>query len=285
MKCKADICISLCGKEIDFLISLKDGSRKMAELHFSKKFRFQYMKSCNKSFLWKCIGRFRTKQLVRATKRLTTLVVLTQQDLHDWLRTNKNVICIPNPSPFKMDGHADWAAKRVIAAGALEGVKGYDFLIKIWRIVANRFPDWRLDIYGKGRLESDLRKQIYDADLADCVSLRGTTKDIAKEYLTSSVFVMTSRHEGLPMVLIEAMTCGLPLVSFDCECGPREIIQNGENGFLIPTFDIDGFADKLMRLMSDRQMREMMGIKGKDMSDRYAVEPIMQQWMNLYDAK
>ena len=108
---------------------------------------------------------------------------------------------------------------------------------------------------------------------------------MTKEYLSSSIFVMSSRYEGLPMVLIEAMTCGLPLVSFDCECGPREVIQDSVNGFLIPTFDIKEFADKLMLLMENRGMREMMGKRGKEMSGRYAIGAIMQQWINLLDAK
>ena len=285
MECKADICISLCGKEIDFLTSLKDGSRKMAEIHFSKSFRLQFFESHKRGLLWKWIGQLRTGQLEKATKKLDTLVVLTQQDLKDWLQTNKNAICIPNPSPLQVVEHADWDSKRVIAVGRLDAQKGYDYLIKIWRVVAERFPDWRLDIYGRGELESDLRKQIYDAGLADCVSLKGVTQNVVKEYLSSSIFVMSSRYEGLPMVLIEAMACGLPLVSFDCECGPRDVIQDGVNGFLIPTFDVEGFADKLMCLMGDRQLRELMGVKGKEMSGRYAIDAIMQQWINLFDAK
>ena len=278
-----DICVSLCGKEIDFLTSLKDRSRKIAELHFSKKHRALFLQARKQGLLWKWIGDFRSWQLKRATSRLSNLVVLTQQDLNDWLKTNKNVISIPNPSPLSPERTSILEIKKVITVGRLDAQKGYDYLIEAWEMVAKRYPEWTLDIYGSGELKNELQKQIADSGLDKKVHLSGTTKNIEEVYMSSSIFVMSSRYEGLPMVLIEAMSCGLPLVSFDCECGPREVIQNGKNGFLVPTFDIKLLADKLMLLMENVSLRKTMGSESKNMSSKYSVNEIMQHWMNLFD--
>lgn len=280
-----DVCVSLGGKEIDFLTSLKDMSRKIAELHFSKNHRTQFLQAHKQGLFWKWIGMFRTWQLERVTQGLSKLVVLTQQDLNDWLKTNRNVISIPNPSPLAPQKISDVENSRVITVGRLDAQKGYDYLIDAWNIVAKDFPDWKLDIYGNGSLRDSLRKQILDYGLEDKICLKGTTKDIEKEYLSSSIFVMTSRYEGLPMVLIEAMSCGLPIVSFDCECGPREVVHDGKNGFLVSTFDIESLADKLMLLMKDASQRKRMGKESRNISRKYDINVIMQRWISLFNEK
>lgn len=282
---RIDICISLCGKEIDFLTSLKDGSRKIAELHFSKNHRTQFLKAHKKGLLWNWIGKFRTWQLERATIGLSKLIVLTQQDLNDWLKTNTNVVSIPNPSSISLQEISNVESHRVITVGRLDAQKGYDYLIDTWNIVAKEFPEWKLDIYGDGNLKDALTKQILDYGLDGKICLKGTTKDIEEEYLRSSIFVMSSRYEGLPMVLIEAMTCGLPIVTFDCECGPREVVQNGRNGYLVPTFNVELLAEKLILLMKDVSQRKKMGIESKKMSRKYGINEIMQQWINLFNQK
>lgn len=282
---KVDICVSLCGKEIDFLTSLKDGSRKIAEHHFSKQHRALFMQSHQRGLIWHWLGKIRSKQLERATLGLSELVVLTKQDLSDWQQSNSNVIAIPNPSPLNPRDLASLDNRRVITVGRLDEQKGYDYLIDAWKIVNVSFPDWRLDIYGNGELKTMLQQQISANGLEGKVCLRGVTRDVEREYLDSSMFVMSSRYEGLPMVLIEAISCGLPIVSFDCECGPREVIEEGVNGYLIPTFDVQQLADRMMELMHNPDLRKKMGQAAKRISHRYVIDAVMQQWIDLFERK
>ncbi len=281
--CKADICISLCGKEIDFLTSLKDGSRKMAELHFSMNNRKLFILARHQGFLWRCLGDFRTWQLKRATRGLSRLVVLTNQDAADWRKTHENVVVITNPVPFDCDEEPDLNAKRVIAVGKLDEQKGFDYLLQAWKLVHAKHTGWRLDIFGQGPWKEKLDAFISENALGNSAFLCGTTMDVKSEYLKSTFYVMSSRYEGLPMVLIEAMVCGLPLVSFDCECGPREVIKEGENGFLVPMGDVEQLADAMCRLIEDKELRERMSAKGKECASRYSLESIMPQWVGLFD--
>ncbi len=283
VKCKADICISLCGKEIDFLTSLKDGSRKMAEIHFSMNNRKQFIMARHQGFLWSCLGDFRTWQLKRATRGLERLVVLTNQDAVDWQKTHKNVVVISNPIPFNCPEKPNLNSKRVIAIGKLDEQKGYDYLLEAWKLVHARHADWQLDIFGQGPWREKLEACIEENALGDSAFLHGTTTDVKSEYLKSAFYVMSSRYEGLPMVLIEAMACGLPLVSFDCECGPREVIKEGENGFLVPMGNVEKLAGAICRLIEDGKLRERMSVKAKEYASRYSLENIMPKWMNLFN--
>jgi len=113
--------------------------------------------------------------------------------------------------------------------------------------------------------------------------LHSPVSDVKVEYLNSSIFVLPSRYEGFGLVLIEAMACGVPVVSFDCDNGPRSIITNGEDGFLIPTFDIDAFADKLIQLMLDKNLRMTMGEKALRSAAQYDIDRIGLQWKQLFD--
>lgn len=279
---RIDICVSLCGKEIEFLSSLKDKSKKIAEIHFSQNFRKLFILSRHSGFFWQIVGDIRTWQLKRATKKLNQLVVLTNQDYFQWRKTHTNVIAIPNPSPFRTEVLANKDSKRVIAVGKLDAQKGFDFLVDSWKIVTEKHPEWKLDIYGKGELCSQLQNQIISLGIENSINLKGGCTDILPKYLEHSIYVMTSRYEGLPMVLIEAMECGLPLVSFDCECGPREVIKDGKNGFLIPLGDISFFANRVCELIESRDMRIEMGIESKKMASAYRINEVMKLWITLF---
>lgn len=281
---EVDICISLCGKEIDFLTSLTDQSIKMAEIHFSMNNRKLFIMARHQGLMWRLIGDFRTWQLKRATRQLEKLVVLTEQDAKDWLKTHDNILSIPNPTPFVCDMFADINSKTAISVGKLDEQKGYDYLLKSWKIVCEKHPDWKLKIFGKGAWHDQLTSYINQNELNGVVELCGTTTDIKKEYLNSALYVMSSRYEGLPMVLIEAMACGLPLISFDCECGPRAVINNGENGYLVPVGNIEGLADKICSLIENEDLRQQMSQKSKEYSVRYSPEIIMNQWVDLFES-
>lgn len=280
---KPDICISLFNKEIEFLSSLRDNSIKIAEIHFSKHFREQFLLSRKSGFIWKWVGKIRTRQMIRSTRGLDKLVVLTKADEKDWLTTNDNIIQIYNPSPLATDKIADIHSKNIIAVGRLDAQKGFDYITDAWKIVAEKQPGWKLDIFGDGEWLDFLSNKISFNGLNDSITLRGATKNIREEYLSHSFFVSSSRYEGFPMTMIEAVSCGLPCVSFDCHWGPNEIIAEGVNGFLVPVGDIELLAGKICTLIEDETLRQGMSLNSKTISLNFTKEKIMQEWVCLFD--
>jgi glycosyltransferase involved in cell wall biosynthesis len=280
---KADICISLGGKEISILPTLKDESIKILELHFAKSFRAQFISSRNSGVIWKLIGKLRTWQLIQESKKFRKVVALTEHDKSDWQKTNSNVIQIYNPTPFTVGRDSDLSKLKVLSVGKLDAQKGYDFLIEIWSHVAKKHPTWILEIFGQGEWDDKLQKQINNSGLQRQVQLKGLSKNVRQEYLNSSIYVMTSRYEGFPMVLLEALACGLPCISFDCKYGPNELIRNGENGFLIPEWEIQLFADKICELISDEELRNTMSLNSLRFAEQFTIDKIMKEWTSLFN--
>lgn len=278
-----DICISLCGKEIEFLNKLPVDCKKVAEIHFSMNSRKLFMTSHYKGVIWRFLGNIRTWQLRRSVQSLDRFVVLTVQDKLQWEKANVKASHIPNLNPLKNEETAQLENKRIISVGRLDEQKGYDMLIDTWAIVSQKHPDWILDIFGIGKLEAVLQDRIIELNLVDKVNLKGLTKDVVANYLESSAYVMSSRYEGLPMVLIEAMSCGLPIVSFDCEFGPREVISDGIDGFLVKPNDVQALADKICLLIEDERLRKKMGIRALEKSSQYATNAIMPKWISLFE--
>ena len=176
--------------------------------------------------------------LVSHLKRLDKFIVLTEEDKASWTELS-NVEVIPDPLAFDITEVSPLKAKRVIAVGRYVYQKGFDLLLQAWAKIEKLFPDWELAIYGMGDRSSyeNLAQQL-GINMNRC-HLNGSTQNIRKEYLESSLFVFSSRFEGFGMVLIEAMACGLPVVSFDCPCGPKDIVSHDEDGLLVPSGDID----------------------------------------------
>jgi glycosyltransferase involved in cell wall biosynthesis len=172
--------------------------------------------------------------------------------------------------------------KNVIAVGRLSPQKGYDMLIDAWSKVCQIYPDWKLEIYGDGELKDVLSKKISDSWMDNCVKLCGVVSDIQDKYLESSIFVLSSLYEGLPMAMIEAMTCGLPIVAFDCEYGPRELVTNEYNGFLVEPQDVNSLADKIIQLIDNADLRTTFGGNSIQKSKELAVDKIMNEWIALF---
>ena len=264
--------------ECSFVPSLKDGSRKVMELHQSKLFHHQY----NRSGLMGLADKVRALMDERLVRRFDRFVVLTQEDKEMW-GDMPGIRVIPNAANFIADKYSDCSAKRVIAVGRLDYQKSFDRLIQVWEKVHLQMPQWRLDIFGQGEWQEMLQRMIGERGLQEVVKLNAPTKNIGKEYSESSMLVMSSHYEGFPMVMIEAMACGLPAVCFDFKCGPRDIISEGENGLIVPDGDIEGMAEAMVRLMKDDDLRKRMGENAKKVVEKYSEDRVMGLWVNLYE--
>ena len=264
--------------ESSFVPSLKDGSRKVMELHQSKLFHHQY----NRSGLMGLADKVRAWMDERLVRRFGRFVVLTEEDAGMWGEM-PGIRVIPNAANFIAEKYSDCSAKRVIAVGRLDYQKSFDRLIQVWEKVHQQMPDWRLDIFGQGEWQELLQGMIDERGLQETVKLNEPTKNIGQEYSESSMIVMSSHYEGFPMVMIEAMACGLPAVSFDFKCGPKDIIKEGENGLVVKDGDIDGLAKAMMTLMRDDELRKRMGEEAKKVVETFSEAKVMDKWVRLYE--
>jgi glycosyltransferase involved in cell wall biosynthesis len=219
--------------------------------------------------------------------RYACLVLLTRADQKAW--NLRRSVAIPNFSRFQNKGRlADVShSHRIIAVGRLEEQKGFDYLIQIWAKVLEKHPElgtWSVDIFGEGSLKEKIVSDIRSHGLEDSMHLCGRAENIADEYAKSAIFVLPSRFEGFPLVLIEAMSCGLAPVAFACPQGPEEIIRNRAEGILIPCYQIETFADALAELMLDEERRVSVAQKAFLRSQDFAPEKIMQRWHALFTA-
>jgi glycosyltransferase involved in cell wall biosynthesis len=213
--------------------------------------------------------------------RFKKFIVLTDGNLKDWKLTN--LVVIPNPLPFENQEKSSLKNKKVIAVGKQSFQKSYDRLLKIWSIIKKNHPEWELEIYGKLNPALVLENMAENLGLSDCVKFYPPTKDISSKYKEASIYVMTSRFEGFGMVLIEAMSFGLPCVAFDCPFGPSDIIKNNEDGFLIEDGNIAEFSKKLSLLINNGGLRKDFGNKAIKNLSKYRAETIVQQWDLLFN--
>ena len=276
---KPDVTISMFCNDAGFITRINDGSKKVLEIHFSKFKRLQY----NRKGLWRLADLWRSKQDEKTVRRFDKFVVLTEEDKGYWGNL-PNITVIPNANTFATSQAAALENKKVIAIGRYTYQKGFERLIEAWNILSPGFPGWKLDIIGNGEERDKLQDLIHAYHLDGQVTLVSPTKSIDKVYLDASVLVMSSRYEGLPMVLLEAQAFGLPIVSFACKCGPKDIVANGETGFLVEENDIEGLARQLVKVMKDKNLRKQMGRKAKEASLRYAEDAVMAKWTALFDS-
>lgn len=268
-----DTTVCMFNNDAPFVYKIKDGSRKVLEAHFSKNKKLQY---CRRG-LWALADHWRTRQEERYVRRYDRFVVLTREDRLLWGNL-PNMAVIPNAQTFVPQQCSALKEKRVVAIGRYDSQKGFDSLLYIWHLLSDRLNGWTLDIIGDGPLRQELMSLVDRWHMTECVRLLPPTNDIESVYLGASILAMTSRYEGLPMVLIEAQSCGLPIVSFACQCGPRDVITDGVDGFLIEDRDEHLFAERLSELMGDEALRRRMGTAAAKASLRYTEENIMKRW-------
>ena len=262
---RADVVVSMFGNEAGFLSGIQDGSRKVLEIHFSRFKKLQY----GRKGLWALADRWRTFQDARTAARYDRFVVLTEEDKGYW-GDLENIRVIPNPRTFTFAEPASLDSHTVLAVGRYNYQKGFDLLLKAWDLIDT--TGWTLRIAGSGEELPAVPSNV----------VTGPSTDIVEEYRNAAFLVMSSRYEGLPMVLLEAQAAGLPAVSFTCKCGPRDVITDGEDGILVPEGDIEGLAAGMKRLMDDEHLRRRMGEAAFHNSGKYDKERIMSLWDNLF---
>jgi glycosyltransferase involved in cell wall biosynthesis len=215
---------------------------------------------------------------------LEALVVLTRQDLREYRRVlgdRTRLVRIPNAAP-QSDGTVSAVTNPVVlAAGSLTNQKGFDRLILAFESVARAHPEWVLRICGRGPKRRELERLIVEHDLSGNVVLTGAVRDLEGEMLEASLFVLSSRFEGLPMVMLEAMSKGLPVVSFDCPTGPGEVIDHERDGILVPNGDLDGLAAAVIELIEDDQKRRRYGASAAAKAASYSLGAVGQRWETL----
>lgn len=278
-----DICISLfLGAEYKFLHQIKDKSKKILEFHLN--FNSSPFRMLNQSFQLSDIrALFQVRQVRKACSEYDRIVVLTKDDAEIWKKHFSNIMVIGNPVTIDAGNRKPLLKnKTVIAVGRLEKEKGFDYLIDAWKTVHKKYPDWTLNIFGQGNLECDLQTQIEVSNLEQAVFLRKPVSDIAEKYLESSIFVLSSRHEGFVLVLIEAMAVGLPPVSFDCNYGPAELIDDGKNGFLVTLGNTDQLAAQIIRLIEDENLRHTFSQNAVKATEKFSLPKIMTEWEQLF---
>lgn len=279
---KPDIVVSTFTNDSDFLYKFKDGSKKVLEFHFCYdgfKSQREYGPQTLKN---KLLSYYRLKKHKYIAKKYDTFVVLTQEDATKW-NGYINLHVIPNMLSFEPKVISSCIEKRVIAVGRLDFQKKFDRLIDIWSLLYNKCPDWRLTIFGSGPDKDNLLEQIKRLGLTGIVTIHQPTQIIEEEFLKSSLFVMTSTYEGLPMTMLEALSCGLPCVSYDFKCGPKDIIIDGWNGYIVEENDKKTFAERLLELIKDDVKRTSFGRNAKQSSERYKADNIMPIWEELFN--
>lgn len=274
---KPDIVVSTFGNEVNFLYNIKDGSKKILEIHFSRFFRLQL----KRKGIWELVDRYRSKVDRKKVEEYDRFVVLTHEDKRYWDGV-KNIEVIPNFIAIH-DKNADMNSKKAIAVGRFSYQKGYERMIMAWKRVNEVHPEWILNIFGNGEEKEKIRTLVDNLGLNEKVTLNDATNDIGKEYVTSSLFILSSRYEGLPMVLLEAMSYGLAIVSYDCKCGPKDIIDNNRNGVLVEEGNVNKLADAIIEVINNDTKRKMLAKNAKEDSKIYSTECIMKQWMNMFD--
>ena len=281
MRIRPDITISVLRREINFINSIHDGSHKIGELHVNRS-NYRNFTSRDSNVLKRFFARFWMNDLIKHLRKLDRMVVLTEDAKRDWPELS-NVKLIPDPIPFKINQVSTLSSKRVVSIGRYAYEKGNDLLLKAWSKVEKSCKDWTLDIYGMGN-QTPYQELMQDLKIDETrCHLHGSLTNVKKTYLNSAVFTLPSRFEGFGLVIIEAMGCGVPVVAFDCENGPRTIITNNQDGILVNPFDVDEYAESLLRLMRDDQLRAQMGNRAYESSKRYSIEDIAMQWKTLFD--
>lgn len=277
------ICTTYSFDVLDILtdICLKKGVKLVIESHIEQTNVFMRPRLAYNPLL-ELYGKHHDIHILNHIRKGAKLVCLTNEDMKSWRQLKVNNVCvIPNMITIRPPKTIDYSSKRAIAVGRYSDQKGFDMLIKVWGRLSKKYSDWHLYIFGNED-RSDYEKMAKEEKCHETCHCMPVTEDIATEYEKSSIFVMSSRYEGMPLALIEAMSSGLACVSYNCPNGPADIINDGIDGLLAKNGDIDDLEAKMEKLISNETLRQELGTTAKKNIKRYRPEAIMQQNMSLY---
>ena len=279
-------CVDIHLADLLTIVNLKTDAAKVVECHCGLSAYFGDLNKiespCERYF-----KRLLKKKIVRTIKRFDKIVVMTPAELIDWNNEAK-AICIPNMLSFNSNVMPDaYQVKyRICSVGRYAYQKGYDLLVDAWKIVQTKHPDWSLHIYGSHDGDmgdyNKIESKIVNEDICN-LYLHSVADDVCIKYLESDFYVMSSRYESFDMTLVEAMSCGLPVVSFDCPCGPKDIISHNIDGILVPNGDVGKLADSLIILLNNQEKLSFLSKNAQEKSKNYSLDVLALRWKGLFD--
>lgn len=276
-----DILIGVSRFKAHYISSTKCRAKKIIECH-EVRYNTLYDEGVYRNILARVFMKIYGFLYFRTVERNADVIItLTEEDKILWKRA-KRIEVIPNFSTMNVSQYSNCSSKRVIAVGRLAWEKGFGRLVQAWSIVSSRHPDWRLDIFGEGSMYNTL-KTLTDIYKAKNVYFNNFTTNISREYATSSICAVTSYFESFSLTILEAMKHGVPCVAFDCPFGPRNIINDSYNGFLVEDGDIRVFAERICRLIEDEELRKEFSKTAINFADTFNVDIIMNECKTLYE--
>lgn len=277
---KPNVVISVGQNEKYMLLSMQKRSWKVIrEIHFERNYRKKLASSRREKVF---AGLLEFYDFSFRVKNYDKIVVLTEEDKNTNWKGWSKVSVIPNPISFVHEEKSKLNNNLVVSLGRLEQQKNYSSLIKSFKIVSEAYPNWMLMIYGEGTQRNQLQSLIDELNLGSNIKLMGVTNDVTHVLEDASIFALTSIMEGFALVIVEAMECGVPVVSYQCR-GPKDIIDDGKDGFLVPVGDEKMMADRICTLIEDEELRRKMGAAAKEKAKKYHIDNITKQWMSLFN--
>ena len=277
------VCTTYSMKILDIILKIRTKAHRIIESHiacYTVRKAYDYRNTP----LLRSIATIYDKWAFRNIGKFEKLIVLTYGDAQDWRQFSNDITIIPNPVtnyPEKVKSH-DGTGRRIISVGRLYEQKGFDMLIEAFALIADKCPEWHIDIFGSGEDEQKLRNNIAELSLNGRINILPPTKRIYDEYQKSEFYVLSSRYEGYPLVLNEAMSCGIPCVAFRCKYGPEEAIEHGKNGLLAENGNTEDLAQQILWMTEHPVERADMGLTARIAAKRYLLEIIMKQWTYLF---
>lgn len=279
---KADVVITMAySPEFKFLCSINDGSKKIVEFHSCYEYSkgFSNIKIAPRETIKE---RFSFLFFLLYAKKYNNFVTLTESDAEKWRKHLKNVIVIPNYIENHSDIKKTHTDESVIAVGRFEGPKNFPFLIKTWALVAEKKPNIKLKIYGSGILQNDMKTLINNLNLNNNIELIPAVSNIQDEYLKHKFLVSSSSFEGLPMVVLEAMSLGIPTVTLPMKGGMPDLVIDKQTGLVAKSRNAKDFADTIVFALNNNSLLEELGKNSLVASKNFDKEKVMQKWINLF---
>ena len=264
-------------KAFTFPFILKGNKPIIFECHGS---RFMEENVTNDMFFSNFLRKLKYRFKFFGASKFNKIITLSEENREEW--SKKNSIVIPNPIWLDTNVTSKLNSKKAIVVSRHSYEKGIDRLLLIWKKVISIHPDWVLDIYGKSEKKNNHFALANNLNLKNNVSFFEPVNNINEKYLEASMCLMASRYEGIPMVLIEAMASGLPCITYDCPCGPRAVVNNNYNGFLIENSNENEFVKAVCSLIEDENLRIQMGKNAKESTNKYKTDAIMKLWDELF---